>query len=170
MSWADPRQMPMFNPAALSGAEAKSWKDWTERVDNGRVKSIDIAVRRTLRATAERADPTDALIDAVIAWENLVGSQKGEPTLRVSAALAWLLGADAKERKKLKKVIGELYSIRSGVVHGTRNLDPKEAGERREEALDITIRSLQILFRDRHDLLTECKDGGERSNRLILGG
>jgi hypothetical protein len=94
-SWSDPRRLPSLVPTELSKSQAGGWQEWIGRVDSRRIPAVDIAIRRTLLAAAERADPTDALVDAVIAWENLVGSSEGEQTLRISAALAWLLGAAA---------------------------------------------------------------------------
>jgi hypothetical protein len=60
------------------------------RVDAGRTPKTNIAVRRTLQAAGERTDPSDALIDCVVAWDNLVGSSAGESTFGVSSALGWL--------------------------------------------------------------------------------
>jgi len=169
MGWNDPRRAPGLMPASLASHEVDDWARWASLIHKRRRPNIDVAIRRTLAAAAERGDPTDALVDAVIAWENLVGSRQGEPTLRVSAALAWLLGSDADERSLLKKQIGDVYNARSDIVHGNRNLDPEEAGRFRQEALDIAVRALRGLFRDRAELLKDCRDSTERSNRLILG-
>lgn len=167
-SWSDPRQAPSFFPSALTAAERDDWRDWVRDVDAQRVPSIDVAVRRTLMAAAERPDPTDALVDAVIAWENLVGSREGEPTLRLSAALAWLLGKDAADRIKIRRQAARLYNLRSDVVHGNRFLNPKEAAERHREALGIAVRALRVVLRERPNLLADCKDSSERSLHLIL--
>ena len=169
-SWSDPRQAPSLVPSALTAAERDNWRDWVRDVDAQRVPNIDVAVRRTLMAAAERPDPTDALVDAVIAWENLVGSREGEPTLRVSAALAWLLGKNAVDRIEIRRQVLRLYKLRSDVVHGNRFLNPREAGERHREALGIAVRALRVLLRERLNLLTDCKDGNERSLQLILDG
>jgi hypothetical protein len=166
--WHDATQNRSLVAAALSEKEVKEWKDWVAVVDQGRVASVGVAIRRTLQAAAERPDPSDALVDAVIAWENLVGSRQGEPTLRVSAAMAWLLGSSANERQAVRRQVSELYNIRSDVVHGNRFLEPQEANQRRHEALDLTIRALRTLFKERPALLVDCKDSNERSLRLIL--
>ena len=168
MAWSDPRRLPAFVPVLLTTEEVSRWQEWIEQVDKCRVPSIAIALRRTLQATAERTDPTDALVDAVIAWENLVGSSQGEPTLRVSAALAWLLGDTAADRKEIRKQVSDLYALRSKVVHGARVLDPQQAHKERGTALDIAIRALRVLFSQRTELLTDCKDSTERSLRLLL--
>jgi hypothetical protein len=155
-------------PTALTTAEANAWRDWTLLVDTKRQKNINVSIRRTLLAAAERPDPTDALVDAVIAWENLVGSREGEPTLRVAAAMAWLLGKDGDDRQKIRRQVAKVYGLRSEIVHGNRFLTPQEAATRREEALTITLQALRVLFKDRPELLVECKDSNERSLRLIL--
>jgi hypothetical protein len=167
-SWTDPRQLPSLRPSELGRKEAQAWEGWTARVDAHRVPGIEIALKRTLSAAAERGDPSDALIDAVIAWENLVGSSEGEPTLRVSAALAWLLGANGDERRDLRRRISKLYGLRSKIVHGDRVLAPDQAETKREEAVDIAIWGLKRLFAERVDLLHDCKDSNERSLKLIL--
>jgi hypothetical protein len=165
--WQDPRRARSLVPIELSKAEAKRWADWIQVIDERRVKSITVAIRRTLYAAAERVDATDGLVDAVIAWENLVGSSQGETTLRISAALAWLLGKNADERREIRKQVADLYKVRSAVVHGSRFLKPPEAEERRREALDIALRALRALFK-RPDLLSTSST--ERSVQLILGG
>ena len=167
-SWRDPRKSRSIMPVLLTKAEAKKWGEWIQLVDDRRVKNINVAIRRTLFAAADRVDPTDALVDAVIAWENLVGSSQGEPTLRIAAALAWLLGKTASERQDIRSQVAALYKIRSHVVHGNRFLKPKESDEKHREALDLAVRSMRVMFRDRPELLTECKDSTERSLRLIL--
>jgi Apea-like HEPN len=169
-SWQDPRRGPALLAAALTEAEAQSWAEWIGRVHDHRVKSVDVAIRRTLLAAADRPDPTDALVDAVIVWENLVGSRQGEPTLRIGAAVAWLLGTDGPQRREIRRQVSKLYNLRSDVVHGNRFLKPREAFDHYREALDLTVQILRTLFRYRPELLAECKDSDDRSLRLILDG
>ena len=84
---------------------------------------MDVAARRMISAMAERKDSADALVDLVIVWENLFGSRQGEPTLRVSAALGWLLGSSAEEREAISSRAARLYSLRSDIVHGNRGIE-----------------------------------------------
>jgi hypothetical protein len=168
MAWSDPRRLPSFVPTELSESRADKWQEWTERVHCGRIPAIDIAIRRTLAAAAERADPTDGFVDAVIAWENLFGASEGEQTLRISAALAWLTGDSATARATIRKKVADLYRVRSKVVHGATALEPQKAYEHRTEALDIAIRALRVLLKDRPELLSDCSTSGERSVRLLL--
>lgn len=168
-SWRNPQTLPMLIPAQLSENEAMEWGKWIKLVDEKRVPSIEVAIHRVLIAETERKDPGDVVIDAVIAWENLVGSSNGEPTLRVSAALAWLLGEDAVERKTLQDKFSKMYALRSRLVHGSGVLTPKEAAEKPQEAIGIALDALRKIFDERPELLSECKDSTERSKRLILG-
>jgi hypothetical protein len=167
-SWRDPRKARPLMPIVLSKAEANKWGEWIRLIDDRRVKNIDVAIRRTLFATADRLDPNDGLVDAVIALENLVGSRQGEPTLRIATALAWLLGRNATERQEIRSQVNTLYKTRSDIVHGGPPLNPQEIHEKYQEALDIAIGALRAIFRNRPELLSECKDSTERSLRLIL--
>jgi hypothetical protein len=165
----DTTRLPGFTPTALDDDALGAVAGWVRRVHVSRGSKIDIAVRRTLQAASERSDPSDALIDCVVAWENLVGSSEGEPTLRVSSALGWLLGGgSADQRLSYQRAASSMYALRSKIVHGNKVLTPKEAAGKRDEALALTMRILRTLFERRPDLLEDCKDGNERSLRLIL--
>jgi hypothetical protein len=109
-----------------------------------------------------------ALVDAVIAWENLVGSRDGEPTLRIAAPLAWLLARSAEQRKEIMRRVAEVYRIGSDIVHGNRFLTPQEALDRRREALDITLDALRVLFKRRSELLDKGVDGSARTMMPML--
>jgi hypothetical protein len=168
-SWRNPYDLQGIPPIELSLEEANSWKVWCGRIDAHRVPSIQVAIRRTLLAEIERKDPIDVLVDAVTAWENLVGSDKGELRLRVSAALAWLLGKDTAEREVLQATLKDLYDHRSRAVHGSDKLKPEDAQKKSAEAVSIALRALQVLFKNRTELLDDCEDSDARSIRLILG-
>ncbi len=169
MSWSDTRRTPNLTPYQLTPQEVQAWSEWIVDVDRGRVPGIEVAIRRTIRAAVERADPSDALVDAVIAWENLVGSRQGEPTLRISAALAWLLEDDPSSRRTRQAALKKLYELRSDVVHGNRPLVGAEAVQGSRDARAVAVEALRRLLRDRPELLRECRDGAERSLRLMLG-
>jgi hypothetical protein len=161
-SWNDPRRSPNFVPTQLSPRESTGWGEWSELIARLRNKTIDVAVRRTLMAAADRPDPSDALVDAVIAWENLVGSREGEPTLRVSASLAWLLGRSASDREAVRKRVSALYGTRSDIVHGNKFLDPKQAAELKGEALAITLNTFRAMLKKRPELLAPGVEHGKK--------
>jgi hypothetical protein len=168
MGWADTRSSPGFMPYELTSKDCDEVASWTQRVDARWTPPVDIAVRRTLSAAHARSDAADRLVDAVIAWENLFGTSEGEPRLRISAAMAWLLEPSEDARRSRQDQIKRLYDDRSKIVHGAR-FDEQVIGERANDALSLARQSLQVLFRDRPDLL-ELADGAARSVRLILGG
>ena len=122
-----------------------------------------------ISASATRVYAVDALVDLVIAWENLFGSRQGEPTLRISAALAWLLGSTVDEREQYRARVSKIYALRSDIVHGNRFVTAQEASEALVEARTITLAGLRMLFDSRDDLLG-LKSGDERSRALIMGG
>jgi len=166
MSYFDARQAIGLMPTQLTDAELAEWGEWHKRLSVPHVSKIDVALTRILRALAERREPSDVLIDSVIAWENIFGSREGEPTLRVTASLAKLLEKAPAARKALKTKLGDIYRLRSDVVHGNAPLDIKQY-PLCQEALDIAINAVRVLATERTDIL-ELADGSARSNRLIL--
>jgi hypothetical protein len=123
-------------------------------------------MRRCISAAHERADPADRLVDAVIVWENLFGTSEGEPRLRVSAAMAWLLGADGKDRRRLQLALKRIYDARSKVVHGG-DVAPQELAGTALDALTYSVDIMRVLFRDRQDILG-LADGAARSLAVLL--
>lgn len=167
MGWVDPRSSPGFMPTELSADECAAVAEMCDLLDRHWRPSMDIAVRRTLSAAQTRTDPSDRLVDAVIAWENLFGTSEGEPRLRISAAMAWLLADTAAERRELQREIRQLYDDRSKIVHGGV-FDEVSIAPKANRALDLAILSLRELFRSRSDVLA-LSDGAARSIRLMLG-
>jgi Apea-like HEPN len=166
ISWNDPRQGTSIMPTQLSDPEVTAWGEWYERLSNANVGKIELALSRILRAIAERREPSDVLIDSIIAWENLFGSKEGELRFRITSSLAVLLEESYQARKDLKKRLSDLYDLRSKVVHGSRNLKRSEYPQC-QEALSIAIEAIRVLIRERPDLL-ELPDGTERSTALLL--
>lgn len=168
LSWNDPTQAVGLFPVQLTEVEVETWKEWYELLGNPHAVNIDLALSRVIRAVSERREPSDVLIDSVIAWENLFGSKDGEPTLRVTASLAVLLEADSQARRKLRTKLGKIYSLRSDVVHGTSALSKQADFAACYEALDIALEALRVLLRDRTDVLAQ-RTGTERSLHLLVG-
>lgn len=164
-SWSDPRTIPNLNPRRLTIEQVDSWKRWTVLVHQQRQPSVQVSIRRVLLAT-ERREPEDMLVDAVVVWENLFGTRQ-ETTFRVASSLAWLLADGIEDRKVKQKQFKDLYGLRSGIVHGSRQLERPEA-QKPYEALKIALSALRVIFRDRPDLLSE-KSSEDRSNRILLG-
>ena len=115
----DPRFMAPRMPTLLNSEEIASWKYWAGVVIEADTTHLKVAITRTLKALTERLDPSDRLIDAVIAWEALFGAST-ENTLRVSASLARLLYPAGGERESKQKDYKEIYSARSDIVHANK--------------------------------------------------
>jgi len=166
MSWqaASPFNTP---DRVLTEEEVERVRAWADRVSQHYHRAIDIAVERGLAAVARRANPTDALIDAVIALENLFGSPNaaGEVTFRLSISCAMLLEPDNVEaRRACRKHVAQIYDERSAIVHG-RQAGPTVTASR-DAAISILRRSLQALFERRPELIKDR----ERALELILRG
>lgn len=168
IGWWDTRSAPAFMPYELQPDDCAELERWCERIDTHRSAAINIAIRRVISAAHERTEPADRLVDAVIAWENLFGTSEGEPRLRITAAMAWLLEDQAPARVALQGSLKTLYDARSKIVHGGVVKDQLIA-EQANDALGYALKALAALLRDRPDVL-RLPDGAARSLRLILGG
>lgn len=166
-SWNDPSSISHLSPRRLTTAEVDNWKHWAMLIKERRGPKMGTAIRRALIAVSERRNPEDMLVDAVVVWENLFGARQ-ETTLRVTSSLAWLLAEDSADRKAKQQRFKEIYELRSGIVHGSRQITRNEARTMPYEAVAIALKALRALLRDRPDLLNET-DSGARSNRLLLG-
>lgn len=167
LSWDDPQQGPAFRPTQLTSAEAEAWREWYETFKKPHVVKIELALTRILRAISERSDPSDVLIDSVIAWENLFGTKEGEPTFRVTMCLAKLLEQTPEARVELRTRLAKIYALRSKIVHGGGELRDDE-WPRCSEALEIAIRAVEVLLTTREDIL-KLPDGAQRGTTLLLG-
>ncbi len=166
LSWNDPRQGTGIMPTQLSDAELTAWGEWYERLSDARVDRIELALSRILRAIAERREPSDVLVDSVIAWESLFGSIEGELRFRITSSLAILLEGSYQARKDFRKRLSDIYRLRSKVVHGSGKLKESEY-PRCQEALAVAIDAIRVLITERPDIL-ELPDGAERSIALLL--
>lgn len=153
-SWRDQRDMARLVPTKLTAVQARRWAEWASLVEERRTASVDVAVSRTLIAASERRDVGDALLDAVIAWENLFGSDDGETTTRITTSLAWLLGRNAVQRHELEQQLRGLYRLRSKIVHGDPNTSRADAAAKFQDAFEITLRALREVFGSRPELLS----------------
>ena len=90
-------------------------------------KFLDIAIRRFSSALA-RTDSVDQFIDLMISLEALYGGgERGEITTKLSSRLATLVAKNEKEREDYWEFTKKMYSLRSGIVHGSKeNIMPDE--------------------------------------------
>ena len=109
---------------------------------------LDIALGRMVRVASEQRDAVDALIDAVIAWENMLGT-KAETTFKVCAALAWLLEPDDENgRRRLFAEAKKIYALRSALVHGAVEADPNQVPQLGQAALNLAVRAFRCIHAD----------------------
>jgi hypothetical protein len=157
---------PFIPTSDVASSDCKRIEDLARMLYDNYHDSLQIASVRVVSAISQRLDKADALIDAVTSWENLVGT-RNETAYRVTAALTLLLEPDARKRSALRKQLGEIYAIRSRVVHGDI-VDGKEITEASETAIRIALKAMLELYRRSGDWLS--MKSGQRSEKLILGG
>jgi hypothetical protein len=164
LSWT--RLAFALSSECLQSNDRRDIRIWGDRVRKHYHPSITVAVQRVLSAVSHRLDPTDGLIDAVIALENLFGtsSAQGELTFRVSTASAWLLESTTARRRQRRHRVSAIYRERSKIVHG--NAPGSDVAQYRDDAVSVVRESLKALFRDRPDLLPNR----DRSIDLIIDG
>lgn len=165
-SYSDPQSMASRVPILLSLDEIASWESWIDVVMAADLRQLNLAITRTLRAQTERRDRSDALIDAVIAWESLFGAIT-ESTLRVSASLARLLHAAGAERELARSRYSKIYERRSKIVHGARTKTTAEQiDEDSRTAIYVVLEVIRVLLTKRSDLLP--LESAERSMRILM--
>jgi hypothetical protein len=167
LGWSDARTLPSLAPRRLSPAMAKELAQLATAVHTQRRPDFEVAIRRTISGLTSRGDPDDALVDLVIAWENLFGSSQGELRFRISAAIAWVLGSDAVERANVQDQAAKVYDRRSSILHGSLPT-PQQVQESLETAREISLRLLRVLLVERSDVLA-LSSGSARSRAVILG-
>jgi len=158
------QEVPGLFDATLEPEEVSNLVGWIHKLEENYHPSIRLAVKRCISGCAERQSPEDALVDLVIALESLFGDVGGEFRLRISTALAWLLGEDVDKRAAIQKDAKRAYDIRSKIVHGAEigGGDPRE-GQLLAERL--VLDAFERLITDRTDLIA---DRG-RSLKLLIG-
>jgi hypothetical protein len=134
---------PPWSPVGL-GDRIPELEQWARLVEGNHAPSVDVAANRLASAVAGRLDRSDALIDAIMLWENLVGSSN-ELTFRVTAAIAKMLEKDPSKRQALRKSLEQTYSVRSKVVHGAA-IDGPAVDKACTAAIDVAIRILRVCY------------------------
>ncbi len=125
------------------------------------LESINIALSRLLSATCSRDNLDDALIDAVMCWENIIGSGS-EVSFRTCASMAKLLSSDKGERSRIFGELKKIYDSRSKLVHGDNSY--KTNSETVNSAILYAIKLINAMLLNETLLDTESKNRG----RLIL--
>jgi hypothetical protein len=143
---------------------SKDIEEWSRIIDKEYLSSIDVAIKRIVSSVTNRTDPADSLIDAVMAWENLLGTSN-EVTFRVSASLAKLIETDITKRSEIKKELSDIYALRSRIVHGS-NENQAVLIEKSNNAIMYAILALKTSFKLGKEWLS--LKSNERSDQLLL--
>lgn len=107
----------------------------------------------------------DSLVDAVIAWESLfAGTDQGELSFRIAAAMSWLLERSPETRLALHGEISTLYRAPSRVVH--RGGTGGDVTPQRNRAVELGRAATLALLRDHPDLVGD----DNRGKKLIMRG
>ncbi|MFC4602734.1 hypothetical protein [Rhodococcus kronopolitis] len=155
----------------LSREIADSLSTWLPRV-MAMPEHLSLPMRRLLRAAAERDDPVDSLVDAVVCWEGLFGANP-EIKFQVTGAMSVLLEpSDMEKRQSLYKVLGDIYGRRSQVVHGSvevgaRKFTQTDAAEQAQQTVSLGIAAFRAVLESPH--LTDESESRLRSRRILLG-
>lgn len=110
-------------------------------------------------------------------------SVKGENTHKVSERVAWFIGKDSEERKKIYKTIKSAYNDRSNYIHGSTIKHDNNSKKKRELMIidldEIVRRVLKKCFKDypylnyganKRDNLALFEEVDEWFNELVITG
>lgn len=163
---SNPGYYPAIAPAEPTREELVQSEVWSRRLDQHYVANLQVAYRRIVSAIAQRADKTDALIDAVTAWESILGTGT-EVSFRLTAALSKLLEPEPHNRLAFRRDLARIYSLRSRVVHG-EPADESVIADATKRAIYVGLKTLNQLYGRSEDWLSAKSE--ERANRLLLEG
>lgn len=148
----------------FDASQRRALQTWVAHVSSADLAHVEVGVDRLLRSLWQ-SEPTESLIDSVIAWENFLGTRT-ETVFRVTAAIAVLTEADIEERFALRKRLAKVYDIRSRIVHGD-DIDTSVL-ELRTTAGSVGLEVLGALITRRTDLLERARSS-DRADRLLMG-
>lgn len=107
---------------------------------------LALAIRR-LNAAMTRSDVADAILDATIALEILLGDGDGQVInwkLRMRGAALAALDGDQNAGEAMHLSVGKVYSARSSIVHGGRR---RSDAPDEEAAKQLAIEALRTILR-----------------------
>jgi hypothetical protein len=163
----DPQFMGHRTPTLLTQDEIDAWGRWIDILTSADMGRLKVAMTRTLRAIAARQDPSDRLIDAVIAWESLFGATN-ESTLRVSSSLARLLHEAGQSRESAQKTYQKIYQARSDIVHANETKTTvAQIDEYGRIAIEASLSTMRLLLTTHANLLP--LKSSTRSTQILLG-
>ncbi|MFC8407502.1 hypothetical protein ACFUG9_28535 [Streptomyces griseoincarnatus] len=168
ISWNDEVSYTTASELKIEAGRAGEIAHWVEQVTSHHPRSLRVAMRRILSAASARTDPSDALVDAVLAWENIF-SDSPETSLRVCGSLSVLLEpVNREERRRLLKELNDIYATRSAIVHGNAKEPTDEAVRKHgDRALEVAVEAMRRLYAN-PDLL-RSQSASARGRDVLLG-
>jgi hypothetical protein len=160
-----PEPVPGEQQRTLTANSGPALEQAANLVDLRYAPTLAIPTRRLTSALSARHDLEDSLVDAVVAWESLfAGTDAGELTFRIAAAMAWLLGATVEERLRLHREISTLYGLRSQILH--RGRAGRDVTTERDRSVELGVHAITALLREHPDLVAD----ENRGKKLIMRG
>jgi len=136
----------------LSTKDVESVTNWFSLLSSVDVERVRIPLGRLRAALYERESPVDALLDFFIAWESMFSARVSTTNSVVRSMEAMLKRAG---KSITRKRLGELYGLRSEIVHGssdehthTELLLPEAREGVRDEVCDVALVVLSELLKD----------------------
>ncbi|MFE5665924.1 hypothetical protein ACFQ7W_18550 [Streptomyces niveus] len=168
VSWSDGNPYVAASRLRIEEDGADGVSRWVNQVTTRHPRSLRVAMRRILSAASSRTDPSDKLVDAVLAWENIF-SDSPETSLRVCGSLSLLLEpTDREKRRSLLKELNEIYSTRSAIVHGnSREPTDETVREHGGRAIEVAVEAMRRLY-ENPDLLN-AQNASVRGRDVLLG-
>ncbi len=124
------------------------------------LSSIKIAVNRLLKAICDRDDPDDVLLDAIMCWENIIGTENGgETVFRVCAATARLLSKKENDIKDLYEKMKAIYRDRSRLIHGNEKY--KQDTTRIKQAVFYAVKLIDAVIENEEFLNKSSEERNE---------
>jgi hypothetical protein len=134
--------------------EINKIKDFYQKLSDNNHKSIPIALKR-LNSCMLRHDEEDTVLDATIALEVLLSDDgKTEMTHKLALRVAALSKLDSSCKEDPKEIftrVKKVYTYRSGIVHGTKDLSKTKIIKIPESSelktVDVAIEILKMVLR-----------------------
>lgn len=128
--------------------------------------SLEIARERLSLSLTERTRPADALLDAIVAWESIFGSNS-DTQLRNLLPAALILSSP-ENRRETFNAMKRVYNLRSTLVHGSQVPESVNIGAAAACAQKWVLEILREIYQNRPELI-EVKNSSDRSLSILLG-
>jgi hypothetical protein len=146
-------QNTLLGECRSAKADVKGIETWHKRIVKKHNNSLEIAKRRLLAAASPGRASEDALVEALLVWENLFGAST-KNIQRITSSIAELLGSNADAKADLQKKLHHIYNQRNKIVYGTSNLSTEKIKALGDDAVQYAIRAMQVLYMKKTGLLS----------------